>query len=431
MQSLIENLKPNQHKTQGLIAPPPSLARKRKLPENCFLSFIDQIQGGLYSGAKLVRKEPRTNRDIYFKFRPRKVRPTEMRSIRRHYSHRNVALFRTKRDGSTRANIAFMTCSFLELDGSTDSTIKTIEDVLAFIKNNNLPTASDVIPTSNGNFHILWNYSRPLPWTNKGESYWTAQQKRLIKLFKRAGFLVDVSASLNPCQFLRNPSQLQPYNYKRRCRIEIHSTYSKTSLRAIFRALNATSIPNPKRLPASVKLRRYSRANQTFTLTHKELAITLGTCTKTAQREVSKAVANGDLVIVQRVGNNKGTKRTTEYRSTLYLEPNSQKGQVSILKTNSVQTEGLLRDFKRIGAKTGKRNKALFALGLSLKHRLGKEASLEAVRGALKGGAMRSHVSKREFEKTLRNVMKPIYDHPLSLAKLQDWELLEEPKHFH
>jgi len=333
--------------------------------------------------------------------------------------------------GATRGNIAFMNCSFLELDGSTDNTIKSKGDVLALAGNNNLLEGLQISVTSPGHYHVIWDYNDPLPWTTKNESYWISVQKRLIQLFKRAGFLVDKMASLNPCQNLRNPSQLNPYNFKRRCKVEIHKSYSKTSLRRLYRALNKTSIPNPRPLPASVKLRRFSRANKGFTATHAELAITLGTCTKTAQREVSKAVANGDLRIVQRTGNNKGIKRTTEYTSNLYIEPNSQKGHLSICKNNSLPAEVLLRDFKRVGTKTGKRNKALFALGLFLKHRLGKQASLEAIRGELLQGAMRCHVSIREFERTLRNVMKSAYSNPFSLSKLRAWELVEGTGHFH
>jgi len=431
MQSLIENLTNTETQKQGLIAPPPLNPRKQKALKDCYLSVIDQGKDGDYGSAKLVRKEPRTNRDIYFKFRPRKSKPTEMKSYRRDKTHRSVVSYRTKTGGAKRENIAFMNCSFLELDGANDNTLKTQGDVQALIKNFNLPTASYIIETSKGHYHVLWNYSRPLPWTEKFESYWLSQQKRLIKLFQKSGFNVDVSASLNPTQNLRNYSQLQPYNFKRHCKVEIHPSYKKTSLRAIFKALNTTSIPNPRPLPASVKLRRFSRANKTFTATHAELAITLGTCTKTAQREVSKAVANGDLRIVQRTGNNKGIKRTTEYTSNLYIEPNSQKGHLSICKNNSLPAEVLLRDFKRVGTKTGKRNKALFALGLFLKHRLGKQASLEAIRGELLQGAMRCHVSIREFERTLRNVMKSAYSNPFSLSKLRAWELVEGTGHFH
>jgi len=419
--AVIENITPTEIQKQGFsLAPPP----KGKPPEDCSRSYIDQLPDG-YSSAKLVRNSPQTNKDIYFKFRPRKARPTEMRSIRRHYSHRSVALYRTKKHGPTRANIEYMTCSFLELDGSTDNTIKTQRDVLALIEKNNLSTASYIIGTSTGNFHVLWIYSRPLEWTSKGESYWTAQQKRLIELFKRAGFNVDRGASLNPTQNLRNPSQLKPYNFKRRCEVEIHKTYSKTSLRLIYRALNKTSIANPRPIRASVKLRRYLRANQTFTLTLAELAESIGTSLSTAERVVKKAIGNGDLFAVGKVGNNRGITRATEYRSGLYLEPQFSEPSLSISKNNSVKEPSFLTHFRSVGAKKGFRNKTIFALGLYLKAQLGKRACIEAIRDTLKGGAMRCHVPIKEFERTLQNVMKPIYDRPLSRAKMRAWELLE------
>ena len=313
----IGNITPTETQKQGFFLAPPLKTRKRKAPENCNLSVIDQGTDG-YSPAKLVRNSPQTNKDIYFTVRTTK---TVIRSYRRNYSHISVALFRTKKLGSTRVNIEYLTCSFLELDGSTDGTIKNRRNVITLIERNNLPTASYVIETSRGHFHVIWNYNNPLPWTEKNESYWKAQQARLIELFKQGGFLVDKGASMNPTQNLRNPSQLQPYNFKRRCKVVIHKSYQKTSLRAIYKALNKTSIPNPKRLPASVKLRRFLRANETFTLTHKELAITLGTSHSTAERIVKRAMANGDMFAVGRVGNNKGTKRATEYTSNLYIEP--------------------------------------------------------------------------------------------------------------
>jgi len=425
----MENLTYTENTKQGFpLSPPPLNTRKTKAPENCNLSFIDQIQDGDYSGSKLVRTSPRTNRDTYFVLR---TRATSIRSYRRNYSHKSVALYRTKKEGSTRKNIEYMTSSFVELDGANDNTVKSLEDVLALISNNNLPTESYVSQTSRGNFHVIWTYNNPLPWTTKNESYWISQQKRLIELFQKAGFNVDKGASLNPCQNLRNPSQLQPYNFKRKCQVFIYNSYQKTSLRRLYKALNGTNIPNPKPMPASVKLRRHNRANRTFITTNAELAETLGTCTKTAQREVSKAIANGDLQIVRRIGNNHGTKRATEYLSTLYIEPQFPERTLSIFKDNSLKTAVLLADFQASGAKKGRRQKTLFALGLFLKARLGKRASVESIRDALEGGAMRSRVSVREFEKTLRNVMKSIYKFPLSLAKMRSWELIEEPKHFH
>ena len=417
-----------QNKGQGfLLAPPPSCPRKRKNPQDCFLSFIDQIQDGLYTSSKLVRNEPRKTSDSYFVVRTFK---DSVRSYRRNYSHKSVALFRTKKEGSTRKNIEYMLCSFVELDGSTDNSIKTQRDVMTLIRENNLPTVPHVIQTSPGHFHVIWNYNNPLPWNERNESYWTSQQKRLIKLFEQGGFLVDVGASMNPTQNLRNPSQLNPYNFKRRCEVVIHKSYQKTSLRAIYKALNKTSIPNPKRLPASVKLRRYLREHETFTLTLAELAENLNMSLRTVKTQVSRAVQNGDLRIVARLGNNNSKPRNTRYGSLLFIEKIPEV-QSSISKINSLPAEGLLRGFKQNGTSVGRRNNALFALGLHIKAKLGKRASIEAIRAELGGGAMRSHVREKEFEKTLRNAMKSAYAHPFSLSKLRKWGLVERTGRSH
>ncbi len=423
----IGNITNTENTKQGfLVAPPPSLARKRKSPGDCYSSFIDQIQGGLYSSSKLVRSQPRTTADSYFIVRTFKA---EVRSYRRNYSHKSVALYRTKKDGSTRKNIEYLTCSFLELDGSTDNTIKSLEDVQTLARKNNLLEGLQTIETSKGNFHVMWIYTRPLPFTEKGESYWLAQQTRLIQLFQMAHFNVDIGASLNPTQNLRNPSQLNAYNFKRRCEVFIHSTYQKTSLRRLYKALNKTSVPNPRPIRASVKLRRYLRANETFTLTHKELAETLGTSHSTAERIVKRAITNGDMFAVGKVGNNKGTKRATEYLSKLYIEPQFSEPSHSISKINSLPIEDMLRAFKQDGTKVGRRQKTLFALGLHLKCKLGRTASIGAIRGELLQGSRLCDVQEKEFEKTLRNVMKSAYAHPFSLSKLRKWGLIGRTGH--
>lgn len=339
-----------------------------------------------------------------------------------------MALYRTKKDGATRANIAFMNCSFLELDGANDGTIKTKEDVLALISRNNLPQVSYTIETSKGHFHVIWNYNNPLPWTIRNESYWLAQQKRLIQLFQRAHFNVDIGASLNPTQNLRNPSQLQPFNFKRRCKVYIHRSYQKTSLRAIYRALNKTSIPNPRPIPASTKLRRYLRANQTFEITLAELAETLGICTKTAQREVSRAVQNGDIQIVQRTGNNHGTKRATEYLSNLYIETQFPERTLVRSTTNSVKITNPLADFQAVGAKKGRRNRTAFVLAVGLSCESNKKATVEEIADQLRGGAMRSGLSEKELVGTIKNAIKPVYSNPFSLPKMKEWGLLGNRK---
>ena len=429
MLSTTTNYYITQNKGQGFpLSPPPLKPRKRKAPENCFRSYIDQVADGFYHASKLIRNTPQTNRDTYFVI---KTRATSVGSYRRNYSHRSVALFKTKKLGSTRANIEYLLCNFVELDGSSDNTLKTKEDVLALIEQKNLPTASYVVQTSPGRFHIVWTYNNPLPWTTKGESYWASQQKRLIKLFEQGGFLVDKGASMNPCQNLRNPSQLTPFNFKRMCRVEIHKTFKKTSLRLIYKALNGTNIPNPKRLPASVKLRRYLRANKTFTLTLAELAGTLGIALSTAERIVKRAIANGDMFTDAKVGNNKRFVRTTRYRSGLYLEPQFSEPSHSSSKTILSGSRALLGRFRLVGAEKGRRNRTIFALGLFLKAQLGKGACIEAIRGELLQGARACHVREREFERILKSIMKPAYSNPFSLAKMREWGLIEETKHLH
>ena len=419
----MENLKPNQHIKQGFpFLLHPSNTRKWKAPENCFRSYIDQVADGFYSSSKLVKNEPRKTSDSYFIVKTFKA---EVRSYRRNYSHKSIALFRTKKEGSTRKNIEYMLCSFVELDGSTDNSIKTQRDVMTLIRENNLPTVPHVIQTSPGHFHVIWNYNNPLPWNERNESYWTSQQKRLIKLFEQGGFLVDVGASMNPTQNLRNPSQLNPYNFKRRCEVVIHKSYQKTSLRAIYKALNKTSIPNLKRLPASVKLRQFLRANKTFTMTYREIAENLRTSLITAKRAVKQEIGNGGMSVDQRKGNNKGIKRTTEYISNLYIEPQFSEVSLSSSSTMLTASGGVLESFKTKGALRGQRNRTIFSLGLHLKCKLGRTASIGAIRGELLQGSRLCDVQEKEFEKTLRNVMKSAYAHPFSLSKLRKWGLIE------
>ena len=178
---MLENTTYTETEKQGLIASPPL---KRKLPQDCFLSYIDELTDG-YGGSILVRNPPRKTSDSYFIVKTFKA---EVRSYRRNYSHKSIALFRTKKEGSTRKNIEYMLCSFVELDGSTDNSIKTQRDVMTLIRENNLPTVPHVIQTSPGHFHVIWNYNNPLPWNERNESYWTSQQKRLIKLFEQGCF---------------------------------------------------------------------------------------------------------------------------------------------------------------------------------------------------------------------------------------------------
>jgi len=295
---------------------------------------------------------------------------------------------------------------------------------LTLIETNNLPKPSYVIETSIGHFHVIWNYNNPLPWTEKNESYWTSQQSRLIQLFGQAGFLVDKGASMNPVQNLRNPSQLKAYNFKRRCKVIIHKTYQKTSLRELYRALNGTSIPNPKKVRASVKLRRFLRANRTFTTTYKELAVALQVSVKTIQRIVGQAIGDGDMILVQKVGNNCWETRATEYRSGLYIEGQFPERTSSRTTTIFSGNEYCLSRFLSCGVGIGARNRALFACGVYLKFRGRGDVSLNAVVKVLGKGGRESGLSNRELMRTLGNAMKSRYTFPLSVDKLRLWGLL-------
>ena len=272
----------------------------------------------------------------------------------------------------------------------------------------------------------MWIYTRPLPFTEKGESYWLAQQTRLIQLFQRAHFNVDIGASLNPTQNLRNPSQLNAYNFKRRCEVFIHASYQKTSLRVIFRALNGTNIPNPKRLPASVKLRRYLRANQTFEITLAELAESLGTSLITAKRAVKQEIANGGMSVDQRKGNNKGIKRPTEYISNLYIEPQFSEVSYSSSSTIFTVNRELLDRFQLIGAEIGQRNRTVFVLAVGLSCESNQTLTVSEIEDQLREGAMRSGLSEKELVRTVKNAVKNIYTHPFSEPKLREWGLLQK-----
>jgi len=398
---------------------------KSKHPEDCLLSFIDQLSDGFYSSSKLVRNKPKNTRDKHFIVRTFK---TEVRSYRRNKTHRSIALYRNKKDGSTRDNIAYVLGSFLELDGSTDGTIKTRRDVLTLARKNNLLEGLQTIETSKGHFHLMWTYNNPLPWTEKMESYWTAQQKRLIELLKQAGFNVDVGASLNPTQNLRNPSQLNPYNFKRRCEVFIHKSYQKTSLRAIYRALNGTNIPNPKKVKASTVLRRYLRQNKYFSLTYDEWAEVLGVSRRTAITGVLKAIDNGDLAKPIRTGNNKREKRRTHYTSLIFIEPEQPFSgvQASIFKTNYSANEWIYSDFCKNGAEEGYRNKTLFTLGVHLNLKNGGDLSFEELKNMLEEGRKKSCTPEKEFERTLKSALKSQYTQRLSIAKMKQWGLAPE-----
>jgi len=165
-------------------------------------------------------------------------------------------------------------------------------------------------------------------------------------------------------------------------------------------------------------------------LTLAELAINLGISLRTVKTQVSRAVQNGDLRIVARTGNNSGQVRATQYESTLFIEQFPEV-QLSSIKTIFSASWDLLERFRLVGAKKGLRHKTIFALGLFLKHGLGKTASIGAIRAELLQGVRACYVREKEFEGILKSIMKPVYSNPFSLAKMREWDLLEETKHFH
>jgi len=388
---------------------------------------IDQEHDGSYSPSKFVRSEPRSTRDIYDIFKSNYTSQVTIVSFKRNYSHKCIALFKKKNAGPARDNISYALCSFLELDDSTDGTTKTSKDVFNFCNLNGLPKPSYVIETSKGHFHVIWLYGNPLPWTEKNESYWMGQQKRLIELFKLGCYLVDEGASLNPVQNLRNPSQLEPYNYKRKCQVVIEKTFNKTSLRAIYRALNGTNIPNPKRVQARIKLRRYLRQNKHCPFTYDEWAEVLCVSRRTAVTVVQEAIANGDLTEPKMTGNNKGITRKTEYTSLIYIEFGEPVSgvQASIFKTNLLANERLCADFLRRGAEEGYRVRTIFTLGVHLKLE-NCEISLQELKNMLEEGRKKSCTPEKEFERTLKSALKSQYTQRLSIAKMKQWGLAPE-----
>jgi len=329
-----------------------------------------------------------------------------------------------------------MNGSFLELDGSTDMALKTKEDVLKICKHLNLPTPTHIIETSPGHFHLIWTYERPLLWTPKNERWWTAQQRRLIEAFHDFG--PDEKACLNPVQFLRNPTQLNPYNYKRNCVVEIHTTLFKTSLSAIQKALDEAGFENP-RIPAAQIIRQDMRRNKFIIETYKEWGDRLGLSEGTMKREVPKLLANGDMRQIASYGNNKGITRRNLYESIIYVEPytgpakadyntkNIKFSKVSSerSKTNLLANARLVREFSEQGIEIGLRNKAIFACGLFEKWRNGGEIGFDKLYERLYTGFLRCGISEKEYIRTLRNVLKKKYVRPLSIKKLRQWGLIK------
>jgi len=357
-------------------------------------------------------------------------------SYRRNWTHRNIATFKKKRrSGPTIDNIDSLFGSFLELDGASEGTVKTVDDVYNRCREKGIPTPTYVIETSLGHFHIIWLYECPLPWTPKHSRWWIAQQKRLIEIFQHFG--PDTKACLNPVQFLRNPTQLNPFNFKRKCDVIIHPTKFKTSLRALQRALDRIGIENP-RIPAETIIRQDLRQNEIIKGTYKEWGERLGLSERTMKRFIPNLIENDDLIIESRHGNNKGERRSIIYKSLIYLEPftepliseETEKEHISEVPlersiTHLSTNERLMREFCENGAIEGLRNNTIFACGSYLKFKKKGEISFEELKTALNPGFSKCGISEKEYTRTLNNILKIKYTHPFSRKTLENWGLLE------
>jgi len=408
----------------------------RRAKRHPYLAFIDQEVGGSYSPARLVHRDPKKNKQRYQIFQSPYTGQVHISSYRRNWTHRCIAIFKKKRKGGpTIDNIDSNLGSFLELDGSIHD-IKTSEDVYSRCREKSLPTPSYVTGTSLGHFHVIWLYECPLPWTPKNARWWIAQQHRLIEIFQDFG--PDGKACLNPVQFLRNWSQLKPFNYKRKCDVIIHSTKYKTNLGALQRALDRTGVENP-RIPAETIIRQDLRQKKHITQTQKEWGKRIGLSERTMNRIIPKLIHNGDLRIAARYGNNKAETRINKYESLIYLEPhcdskiNQKYSQEITFSELPIErsiaslpaNERLLREFCGNGAVEGLRNKAIITCGLYVKWKKSGEISFDELYNVLYPGFVKCGISEKEYIRTLRNALKAKYTHPLSRKTLENWGLLE------
>lgn len=400
------------------------------------LAFTDQEYDGTYLSSYLVPEYPKKDKQRYDISKSR-FTGVHISSYRRNKSHRSLATFNTKKGGPSKDNISDMKGSFLELDGSPNTPLKTNNDVLDKCRETNLPTPTYIIQTSPGHFHVIWIYDLPLSWNAKNERWWTAQQKRLIEVFQDFG--PDVGACLNPVQFLRNPTQLNAFNFKRKCEVEIHSTKYKTSLGSLTKRLYATGIKN-ERVSAETIIRQDLRCSKFICETQKHWGQRLGLSERTMNRLIPKLIKQGSLKIVKACGNNKGITRINTYKSLIYIEPYLEQSESENLaqnydsselpclersKTSLLQSEHLLQSFNENGAEIGIRNKTIFVCGLYLKWKSNGKITMEQLYEALLSGYLKSSLSESEYMRTLKNVLKDKYDHYFSSRKLIEWGLVE------
>ena len=96
------------------------------------------------------------------------------------------------------------------------------------------------------------------------------------------------------------------------------------------------------------------------------------------------AIRDGDMILVQKVGNNCGETRASEYRSGLYIKGQFPERTFSNTKTILSCNGVALKRFLTCGFGEGARNRAVFACGVFLKFREGGGVCLGAVIGGRK-----------------------------------------------
>ncbi len=415
-----------------------------------FLAFLNQERDGSYAPARMVRENPARQIHRYFTYKSQYTGKSTVTSARRNYSRRQIVTLRIWKGGCGKDNIAFVIGLALELDGIEGEAPKSLYDVYLHLDDHKLPLPTYINETSPGHFHLIWLFQKPLPWTPKNARYWESQERRLVEVF--APFGPDINACLNPVQFYQNWTQLNPYNHKRKCDINIHRTGHKTSMSAIQHALDRAGVLNEwiPRIPAETLIRQDLRQRKYITETYTQWGKRLGLSKRTMDRVIPKLIENGDLIKEQTRGNNKPVKRTYFYKSMLYIEPrtefnNTEKvsHEVTPILTPKVPTSfkelryaketasaALAKAFRKHGARENYRNKTAYAVGRYEKWKSGGKICAGELKKRLMNGLMRSenygasgNFTVAELDRTVQNVLKSKYIQPLSRKTLAEWGL--------
>ena len=81
-----------------------------------------------------------------------------------------------------------------------------------------------------------------------------------------------------------------------------------------------------------------------------------------------------------------GGQVTTEYLSTLYIEPQFPERTLSSSKDNALKKTSLFTDFQANGAEKGRRNRTVFVLAVGLSCESVKTLTVRAIADQLRGG---------------------------------------------